>query len=409
MLLTSTFPDFSESEALRELVSNGGGDGNEAPFNTPLYCGRFAGWVSGLGVTNTTSTFNSNTYSSSRYSRASSSAVRCDSCPSDDAATTPGTRPSSSSSSPPSFSPPTVLTTNENGRDRSTKEATADQSSGGGGGGVGDVGRDSQVNLPTGNGVNSFARQHPPLSAVTQPNGGRSYSGGEVADAGEGAASLQQSCFSPAGLGEVRREGHVLEELLVATSKAVRRGDVVAVERPLIAAQSSRALPWVAACPGCLRHVGSLDVQLTIASGKLGRTEAFRVESEKAATGSTGAGPMSTSPGPTLPTAAAAAAAHRRQTVAGREEEGEQGGNGGGREGVESGTGAELPALEGLSERFVQVKIFLGNRARNALWARALVEMAPVLNSGGYLMVFFLSFRRGAGMWGPKCRFAGSA
>ena len=55
----------------------------------------------------------------------------------------------------------------------------------------------------------------------------------------------------------------------------VCRGDVVAIERPLFALQGSQALPWVVACPGCLRHVGTLEVQLAIASGEVSRAEAF--------------------------------------------------------------------------------------------------------------------------------------
>lgn len=58
-------------------------------------------------------------------------------------------------------------------------------------------------------------------------------------------------------------------------SRRVRRGDVVAVERPLVALQNSEAMPWVVACPGCLRHVGSLDVQLALATGSVDRTDAF--------------------------------------------------------------------------------------------------------------------------------------
>lgn len=145
----------------------------------------------------------------------------------------------------------------------------------------------------------------------------------------------------------------------MATSKAVRRGDVVAVERPLIAAQTSRALPWVTACPGCLRHVGNLDVQLMIASGKLSRAEAFRLGSRKVvATAAAGAGPLSTSPKLNMPEAAAteAAAGHGCQTVGGREEDGEECGDRGVCGGAESGVDARLPVLQGLSERFIQVK-----------------------------------------------------
>lgn len=58
-------------------------------------------------------------------------------------------------------------------------------------------------------------------------------------------------------------------------SRRVRRGDVVAVERPLVALQTSEAMPWVVACPGCIRHVGSLDVQLALATGSVDRTNAF--------------------------------------------------------------------------------------------------------------------------------------
>lgn len=58
-------------------------------------------------------------------------------------------------------------------------------------------------------------------------------------------------------------------------SRRVRRGDVVAVERPFIALQTSEAMPWVVACPGCVRHVGSLDFQLALATGSVDRTDAF--------------------------------------------------------------------------------------------------------------------------------------
>ena len=64
-------------------------------------------------------------------------------------------------------------------------------------------------------------------------------------------------------------------------SRHVRRGDIVAVERPIVALQTSEAMPWVVACPGCLRHVGSLDIQLAIASGKVSRAEAFDESSSR--------------------------------------------------------------------------------------------------------------------------------
>lgn len=59
------------------------------------------------------------------------------------------------------------------------------------------------------------------------------------------------------------------------TCRKIAQGDVVAVERPLAAVQTSEALPWVVACPGCLRHVGSLDLQLSIASGQWDRANAL--------------------------------------------------------------------------------------------------------------------------------------
>lgn len=85
---------------------------------------------------------------------------------------------------------------------------------------------------------------------------------------------------SPAGVGNGVGNGLPDQQAEATTtttmSKAVRRGDVVAVERPLVAAQTSGTLPWVAACPGCLRHVGGLDAQLAVASGARTRAEAFR-------------------------------------------------------------------------------------------------------------------------------------
>ncbi|CAN0030917.1 unnamed protein product [Ectocarpus sp. 4 AP-2014] len=94
---------------------------------------------------------------------------------------------------------------------------------------------------------------------------------------------------SPAGVGNGVGNGFPDQQAATTTpttrtSKAVRRGDVVAVERPLVAAQTSGTLPWVAACPGCLRHVGGLDAQLAVASGARTRAEAFRFGPHPSAT-----------------------------------------------------------------------------------------------------------------------------
>lgn len=93
-----------------------------------------------------------------------------------------------------------------------------------------------------------------------------------------------------AGLGEKdasessRREAHHdehfpssrrFEPRSYKTVRQVSRGDVVAIERPLVAMQLSAAMPWVIACPGCLRHVGNLDLQLAVASGACFRAQAL--------------------------------------------------------------------------------------------------------------------------------------
>lgn len=80
----------------------------------------------------------------------------------------------------------------------------------------------------------------------------------------EGAEPIQRRVFSA----EAKRSDNCWE---YKTSRNISQGDVVAVERPLAAIQTSDAMPWVVACPGCLRHVGSLDLQLAIASNKLDR------------------------------------------------------------------------------------------------------------------------------------------
>lgn len=59
------------------------------------------------------------------------------------------------------------------------------------------------------------------------------------------------------------------------TSRKIARGHVISVERPRAALQTSDALPWVIACPGCLRHVGTLDLQLAIAAGRWDRAQAL--------------------------------------------------------------------------------------------------------------------------------------
>lgn len=171
---------------------------------------------------------------------------------------------------------------------------------------------------------------------------------------GDVAGSTQESSASSAEAGKDVGVGggastFVRGEIL-PTSKAIRRGDVVAVERPLVAAQASRTLPWVAACPGCLRHVGGLETQLAVAAGTLPRSEAFLA-------GSDGASAKATP----IPTAAAEVQAKISQSghdnaagpqavVGAREEDGE---------GL-SGNGNGLPELDGITERFARVRESFG-------------------------------------------------
>lgn len=132
------------------------------------------------------------------------------------------------------------------------------------------------------------------------------------------------------------------------TSKKISRGDVVAVERPLAALQASDALPWVLACPGCLRHVGSLDLQLAIVSGTWDRARASDYPTI----------PPSTHP------SVASNAARPQHYLAGRGRRGsEKAGHSESHEGVDGVGGSEgtlgshhcLPAIEGVSERFIGV------------------------------------------------------
>lgn len=181
----------------------------------------------------------------------------------------------------------------------------------------------------------------------TSPEGNRADSGG--GEGGEGPTiGPTELSFSAAGADG----GPAL-----TASRAIRRGDVVAAERPLAAAQSSQTLPWVAACPGCLRHVGTLDTQLAVASGKLDRAEAFRFESgitepATVAAAAAEAGPPPKSPVPAVPEAAACSP--RSEDRREGDGEGGGGGEGFGRSG-EGAEGARLPPLEDLSERFSQV------------------------------------------------------
>ncbi len=305
MVLTSTFPDFSEEEALFEL--NSGGSAPSSP--APLRRGVLAGWLRGFPATGAVG-------------------LACSAGRDDPAVTAITATPA-----PPrrlSTNPPTKREGDSGGDAR--EERPCARNRGGGGG-------DDRV---------------APVVA-----GGRAAGDRQVED-----AAWQPPFPIPGNNPPWFRLSSAGEGPRPVTSKAVRRGDVVAVERPLLAAQSSGTLPWAAACPGCLRHVGSLEAQLAIASGRLSRAEALRcgVPAEEpsvpppgAPAGSLGAaaGPSSIPPEPR----ASGAAAASRQTASGREENGGAGGRGEWDcEGGGGVGGASLPSLEGLSERFVQVR-----------------------------------------------------
>lgn len=89
------------------------------------------------------------------------------------------------------------------------------------------------------------------------------------------SASCVVACSSDDGAGSGDRFSEGQEMFFATASKDISRGEVVAVERPLAAVQTAEALPWVVVCPGCLRHVGGLDLQLAVASGKVARAKAF--------------------------------------------------------------------------------------------------------------------------------------
>lgn len=179
------------------------------------------------------------------------------------------------------------------------------------------------------------------------------------------------------------------------TSRAITRGDVVSVERPVAAMQTSSALPWVIACPGCLRHVGTLDLQLAIASGRCDRARALEFDqpptprcTERFASRASGDSENDISRAKEHGTAAAAAAARAPTTTTGssrdhssvgkkvgqeasrtfheedgREEDGKEvgreehrgvrrrGGHGGGGD-----CNGRLPTVSGLSDRFMEVR-----------------------------------------------------
>lgn len=156
---------------------------------------------------------------------------------------------------------------------------------------------------------------------------------------------------------------------LLATSKAIRRGDVVAVERPLIAAQASQSLPWVVACPGCLRHVGGLDIQLAVAAGMLCRSEAFLVGADQ---DSATQADQDLATAKAAPSATAGATEEAIVKAAGLEDKngtslqaalGDQGEDGEG-----PGGSGVLPELGGISERFARVRGDFGREGLLLRW-----------------------------------------
>lgn len=340
MLLTSTFPDLSEDEALRELnptahgSGSGSGSGN-APSNTPppspVHHGRLAGWVSGLPDTANDSASTTGSCSC-RCPRANSSAAGPDFCP--NGKEPPTAVPATSSFVRP-ISLPTPRSESAQGRITSTSGSGSD------GAATAEMENHAAGARPR---WESIGTVHSPFSTQREP-GNCLCSGDGAAGGGErSAGSPRELSLSSAG----EDGGPVM-----TASRRIRRGDVVAVERPRVAAQSSKTLPWVAACPGCLRHVGTLDAQLAIASGERDRAEVFSFGSGAAepatAVAAAAAGSMSsTPPEPAVPGAAPCF----QHTAESREGGGEGGGCGRSERG---GEGARLPLLEGLSERFVQV------------------------------------------------------
>lgn len=340
MILESSFPDLSEGEALRELNpsgESGSGSGSPPPSTPPplppLCNGRLAGWVSGLADTTSVSFTTTSSWGNGDRRPGSSTAGRDSRCP-NGAATTK--------------MPPTApLSTQPVNPATSTAEADVGSSRGDG------VATAAVDNHPTGAQPRrkSISATLPSPVSTQRAHGRLLLSGDGAGDGGEGSTSSPTELpFSVAG----EAGGPV-----VVASRAVQRGDVVAIERPLAAAQTSQTLPWVAACPGCLRHVGTLETQLGIASGERDRAEAFRpgssmvgAEVAVAAAATAEGGKSSTPPEP----GGAGGAVCFRQSAESPGGSGEGGGDGeacGWSRG--GGEDARLPLLEGLSERFVQV------------------------------------------------------
>eukprot|EP00903_Cladosiphon_okamuranus_P010088 g9555.t1 len=353
MLLTSTFPDLSEDEALRELnPSSGGGSGANPPSTPPplpVRYGRLAGWISGLA--DTTSVGTRRSYSD-RDPRPSSTAADRGFCPNGDGAAPTTTVPANSSSIQPVSSQTPMVENNGGGTHKEGASAAASSSSNGGAAATATVGNHGAATQPPKRNnattpplpiSNHYEHGHRLCSGDSSGGGGGS--GGGSCSGGEGSARISSPTEPPLSVA-----GEDSGPAMTA-SRAVRRGDVVAVERPLAAAQSSQTLPWVAACPGCLRHVGSLEAQLAIASGERDRAEAFRPEAGTAVAEAAAEGTSSTSPEPEAP---GAAACFRRSAESPREDGEGDGGNHGCGLSCEGGKGARLPPLEGLSERFLQ-------------------------------------------------------
>lgn len=149
------------------------------------------------------------------------------------------------------------------------------------------------------------------------------------------------------------------------TSRNVARGDVISVERPRAAVQTSNALPWVIACPGCLRHVGTLDLQLAIASGRWDRAQALDFQLSPPSTVCRRAqDPLNIKESigarnETVDNCRDPPSASRRVGVGSRvvekSDEGEGGGEAG-REGALAQPGNGLPTVPGLSDCFVEVR-----------------------------------------------------
>lgn len=93
--------------------------------------------------------------------------------------------------------------------------------------------------------------------------------------AGFGGRHASESSRQEANVYERSTGSQRFESRSYKTVRPVSRGDVVAIERPLAALQLSAAMPWVIACPGCLRYIGNLDLQLAVASGACFRAQAL--------------------------------------------------------------------------------------------------------------------------------------